>query len=364
MGNIFNYITKYGNKTISEMEFNEIDAAIISMIPCVDFVGILDDSGTETTLSVALERFLMLKDLRKYGRNGILSKDIIRLCKKIKDTLRYRNILLKNYVYIVTYEEQFGALTLLLPNKQKIIAYEGTDHNLVGWEEDFAMFYKFPVPAQVDALKYIKKNVKLFDKNVIVLGHSKGGNLSMTAAAFSPWYVRMKIDKVYNFDGLGFRLKEVNSRKYKNMERKLEYLIPHYSLFGVLLRHNKPAKVVKGTRKDIMAHSVFNWEVKGTEFVLESLSSLSKNLSRSTITWLEMHSDEEREHIVRDVFDYIRNAKITYIGDVTKLKNIVTLIRSIDELDDDTKMWLKHFVKYNVDYHLSNLKDDEKEKNT
>jgi hypothetical protein len=168
----------------------------------------------------------------------------------------------------------------------------------------------------------------------------------------------MKISSVYNFDGPGFRLKEVSSRKYKSMEKKLEYLIPHYSLFGVLLRHNKPAKVVKGTRKDIMAHSVFNWEIKGTSFVQETLSSLSRNLSRSTIMWLELHDDEEREHIVRDVFDYIKNAKITYLGDVTKLKNIITLIRSIDELDDDTKMWLKHFLKYNVDYHLNNLKEE------
>ena len=358
MGNIFNYITKYGNKTLSELEFNEIDAAILSMIPYVDFVGILDDSGIETTMSVALEKFLMLKDLRKYGKTGIFNKDIIRLCKSIKDTLRYRNILLKNYVYIVTHEEQFGALTLIMPNKQKIIAFEGTDHNMVGWEEDFAMFYKFPVPADIDAVKYVKSNIKLFDKNVIVLGHSKGGHLSMSASAFAPWYIRMKISSVYNFDGPGFRLKEVSSRKYKSMEKKLEYLIPHYSLFGVLLRHNKPAKVVKGTRKDIMAHSVFNWEIKGTSFVQETLSSLSRNLSRSTIMWLELHDDFEREHIVRDVFDYIKNAKITYLGDVTKLRNIITLIRSIDELDDDTKMWLKHFLKYNVDYHLNNLKEE------
>ena len=358
MGNIFNYISKYGNKTLSEMEFNEVDAAILAKIPYVDFVGILDNSGVETTMNVALEKFLMMKDLRKFGKIGIFNKDIIRLCRSIKDSLRYRNIILKNYIYIVTQEEQFGALTMLLPNKRKVIAFEGTDHNLVGWEEDFAMFYKFPVPAHIDALKYVKNNIKVFDNKVIVLGHSKGGHLSMMVAAFSPWYIRMKIDKVYNFDGPGFRLKEVKSRKYRRMERKLEYLIPHYSFFGLLLRHNKPAKVIKSTRKDITAHSMFNWEIKGNRFVMEPLSSISKNLSRSTIMWLEMHDDESREHIVKDIFDYIKSAKITYIGDVTKLKNIVALIRSIDELDDDTKMWIKHFVKFNVDYHLNNLKDD------
>lgn len=358
MGNIYNYITKYSNKTFTEMEFNEVDAAILSAIPYVDFVGILENNGVETTVSVALEKFLMMKDLRKYGRTGIFNKDIIRLCRSIKVSLRYRNILLSNYVYIVTQEEQFGALTMKLPNNQKIIAYEGTDHNLVGWEEDFAMFYKYPVPADVDAIKYIKHNVKLFDKDVIVLGHSKGGHLAMTASAFSPWYIRMKIKKVYNFDGPGYRLREVTSRKYKNMEKKLEYIIPHYSFFGLLLRHNNPAKVVKSSRKDIIAHSIFTWEVKQNRFVVEPLSALSKNLSRSIIMWLEMHDDEQREAIVKDVFDLIKKSRITYIGDVAKIKNIVTLIKNLDELDDDTKILLKHFVKFNVDYHLNNLKDD------
>lgn len=358
MSNIYGYIGKYGNKTFDDVEFNEIDAAILSNIPYIDFVGILDNSGDETTISVALEKFLIMKDLRKFGKTGIFNKEIIKLCRLIKDTLRYRNIVLKNYVYIINSEEQFGAITMLLPNKYKIIAYEGTDHNLVGWEEDFAMFYKYPVPADLDAIKYVKNNVSLFDKNVILLGHSKGGHLAMTAGAFSPWYIRMKVNKIYNFDGPGFRLKEVSSRLYKKMEKKLEYIIPHYSFFGLLLRHGKPAKVVKSSRKDIMAHSLYTWEVKGRGFVVEPLSALSKNLSRSTIMWLEMHDDESREYIVKDVFDYIKKSKINYIGDVRKLSNIITLMKNLDELDDDTRMWLKHFVKYNINFHLDHLKDD------
>lgn len=358
MGNIYKYINRYSNKTFDEVEFNEVDAAILANIPYIDFVGILDNSGDETTISVAIEKFLMMKDLRRFGRTGIFNKDILKLCREIKDSLRYRNIILKNYVYILNSEEQFGAITMLLPNKYKIIAFEGTDHNLVGWEEDFAMFYKYPVPADLDAIKYAKNNINLFDKKVIVLGHSKGGHLAMTAGAFSPWYIRMKISKIYNFDGPGFRLREVTSKLYKKMERKLEYIIPHYSFFGLLLRHGNPAKVVKSSRKDIMAHSLFTWEVKGRGFVVEPLSALSKNLSRSTIMWLEMHDDESRENIVNDVFDYIKKSKIHYIGDVRKLSNIITLMKNLDELDDDTKMWLKHFVRYNVNFHFEHLKDD------
>ena len=133
------------------------------------------------------------------------------LLNQYEDKIRYRNISLSNYVYDVTFEKQFSALTFKLPTGEKVIAFEGTDNNLVGWEEDFAMIYKFPVPADKDAISYINENVSLFDKSVIVVGHSKGGHLAMTAAAFSHWYVKLKIKSVYNLDGPGFRYNEINS---------------------------------------------------------------------------------------------------------------------------------------------------------
>ena len=359
MGSIYTYINKYGNKTFDEVEFNEVDASMLSALAYVPYKGIVGNKdGKQVTLGEALEKFLKKVDAKTFVKKGFLNRDLLRMCRMIKDEIRYRNIILQNYVYILNHEEQFGAITMILPDKTKILAFEGTDHNLVAWEEDFAMFYKFPVPADIDALKYAKENISLFDKKVITLGHSKGGHLAMTVTAFSPWYIRMKIDKVYNIDGPGYRLKEVTSRKHRNMEKKLEYIIPNYSFFGLLLRHNKPAKVIKGNRKDIVAHSMYTWEVRGTQFVVEPLSTLSKNLSRSIIMWLEMHDDEQREAIVKDVFDYIKKSGIGYIGDVVKLKNMFNLFKNMDELDDETKVMLKHFVKFNVSYHFQNLKDD------
>ena len=75
MANIYSYISRYGNKTFDDVEFNEVDAAILCNIPYVDFVGILDNSGDETTISVALEKFLMMKDffpVRSEARKGCL----------------------------------------------------------------------------------------------------------------------------------------------------------------------------------------------------------------------------------------------------------------------------------------------------
>ena len=142
------------------------------------------------------------------------------------------------------------------------------------------------------------------------------------------------------------------------MSKNLEYIVPNYSLFGLLLRHPDKIKVIKATKKDITAHSMFNWVINQDRLMLESLSRVSRNLDQSIVMWLEQHDDVERKKVVTDVFQYFRNNGIETIMDLTKFKNIINLIKNLDNLDDETKYLLNHFIKYNFDYHLANKKDD------
>ena len=57
------------------------------------------------------------------------------------------------------------------------------------------------------------------------------------------------------------------------------------------------------------------------------------------------------------VKDYMTKNVISVSPD-TPTEDIITLMKNLDELDDDTKMWLKHFIKYNVTFHFDHLKDD------
>ena len=355
---LIDYVKGNGDLTFFEDKFNEVDAAVLSAITYVDFNVVFKDGIEELLLGSALEIFLNKCDLKVFAKNGFVQKDILKLVRIIKDKIRYRNIIISNYVYDVTFDKQFSALTMKLPTKEKVIAYEGTDHNLVGWEEDFAMLYKFPVPADVDAIAYINKNVSFWDRNVIVLGHSKGGHLAMTAATFCKWYVGLKIKEVYNFDGPGFRYNEIESRKFKRMSKKLKYIVPNYSLFGLLLRHPENIRTIKSTRKDILAHSVFTWEISENQFLDEPLSRISRNLDKSIVMWLEQHDDEQREKVVKDVFECFRKSGVKNLSDVTKFKVFIALLKNLDDLDESSKKLLNNFIRYNLDYHMANKKDD------
>lgn len=356
MISLIDYVKANGDYTFFEKKFNEVDAVLMSAIVYVNFSNIIKD--VEVSLGDALEKYLKVTDRKTIIKLDFIQKDIYKLVKVIKDKIRYRGILLSNYVYDVTYNKQFCAITMKLPTGEKLIVYEGTDHNLVGWEEDFTMLYQFPVPADTDAINYLNDNVSIWDKNVIVLGHSKGGHLAMTAATFCKWYKKFAIKKVYNFDGPGFRYDEFNSKKFERMTKKLEYIIPNYSIFGLLLRHPEEVKVVKTTKKDIMAHSMFNWLVEEENFVFDRLSRISRNLDKSIIMWLEQHDDEERKKVVTDVFKYLKDNGIEKITDMVKLKNVFTLIKNLDDLDKGTKDLLSHFIKYNIDYHVANKNDE------
>lgn len=45
-------------------------------------------------------------------------------------------------------EEQFAAMTFILPDGSSYVAFRGTDSTIVGWKEDFNMTFLNPVPAQ------------------------------------------------------------------------------------------------------------------------------------------------------------------------------------------------------------------------
>ncbi len=357
MTNIMDYVKKYGDISFDEEEFNEVDAAILSLISYIDFSGIIGMNKKGQYLRNALDYFLTYYDLKSFAKKGVARKDIIKLCRLIKDKARYKDILLYNYVYKLGFDEQFGAITMKLPNKTVIINYEGTDHNLVGWEEDFAMCYRNLVPSERDAIKYINKSVSLFDKEVIVLGHSKGGHLSMVAGMGAILPIRIKIKKIYNFDGPGLRKEIIKSHKYKRIKDRLNYIVPNHSIVGLILRHDDNIKVVKSVKKDLSAHSIFNWEVLDYAFKDAVLSRLSKNLDSSIVMWLDSHEDCEREKIGKAIFEFLRKNGLNDVSNLIKIRTLFMLLKNSKELDNETKKVLGNFIKFNVDYMKQNKKE-------
>lgn len=360
MANLFDYIKEYGTKTFDEVPFNEVDNLILCSLSYVDIKKYMPKKRfSEITLKEVGNLYFNKFKKRRY-KNDIIALDKgIKTFRSIRNTKRFRNIKLYNYIYKANKNKQFCAMTIKLKDDLTYVLYEGTDHLISGWEEDFKMSYMFPVPAQKDAIRYLNRTIRKKDYNIIVGGHSKGGNLALVASMYAHNYIRKRIRKIYNNDGPGLRDKQFLSERYKNISYKLINIIPNYSIVGLLLRHDD-FKIVKSPRITILSHDLTTWEVKDTNLLETKLSAFSQKFDLYMKEFLEKHSDYELKKYVKALFDILRKLNIDNLEDIKayKLKNMKKIVKEAQNLDSDTKEILIEFANF----MLKNYSEDAKEK--
>ena len=354
MANLFNYIKQYGGKSFNEEPFNEVDNLIFSSLPYLDFKNIVNENKNYMKLQEVGKKFLnkyKYVDVIKYG---VAQKESYNILKRIYNSKRYKNILVYGYQYVGDKEKQFCAMTFKEKKEFIYISFEGTDHLLSGWKEDFDMCYKFPVKSQQYAINYLNEIISLKDKNIIIGGHSKGGNLALVSSMFCSPLVRYKIKKIYNNDGQGLRDNEYESKKYKNIKNKLIHIIPNYSLIGLLLKHSDNYKVVKSSRRDLMAHSLLSWQIKDNKLIETELSEISKKIDKSITLWLDKHDEIKRKKMISTIFKALENSGIYNLYDLKDVKTAIKVIKNLSNIDKETKKLILDFLEFNLTYILNN----------
>lgn len=345
MKNILNYVEEYGDIDFKNKKFNDIDNLVFSSLTYLDFTNTNINNG-KYTLEIIGKEYLEKNSYQEIRKLGIAQKDAYLLLKFIITKKRYKDLIISDYVYKTDTDIQFSAITYHISKFLKCIYFEGTDELVSGWKEDGQLACLFPIPSHVEAINYVNKHIKLLGPNVIIGGHSKGGNLALVAAMYLEKSKYLKVKKVYNNDGPGLRKKEFESKEYQKVKKKYIHLVPHASIVGVLLR-NDSYYVIKSSRNNIFAHAISTWQVENDTLVPSQLSAKSKRVEKSIISWLDMHSDEERCKIIEAIFKVLEDANITNINTAVNAQNIIKIIHSIKNIDDQTKDLLKDLLLYN-----------------
>ena len=343
--NCLDYLKKYKDISFKDKEFNEIDASIFSLITYLTF------KNENNSLKNHIDYFLENTDKKIFFKKGYKNKDLWNMALLLVNSKRYKDIDVSDVMSRTTLNEQFKAISFRF-NNSLVIAYEGTDETLIGWEEDMALSYTFPVRAEIDAINYINRIIRLKDKKVYVVGHSKGGHLALVASMYANFINRFKIKNIYSFDGPGLIEKELNSFRYKMIENKFKHYIPEYSFIGILLKH-KDAYIVRSKRKDFKCHVLFTWDIEEDMFVRGTISKRSLNLYNNLNEWLDNHNEYEREIISKQLFNTFRSLGLTYYNDLKKFNNIVKIIVKSKDLDKHTKKLLNSLAKYILDSFIN-----------
>ena len=341
MNNLFKYIKKYGNLTFSEKTVTDVDILIFSQISYLNYTDAFKNIN-EIKLSDLWKKTKKIND----RVSGFAPKKAFKIMEDLCTKKRYMDLILKNYVYYLSDDIQFGALSICGVDDNVYVVFEGTDDTVSGWKEDFELAYIYPTGSQKLAAKYLNETIKLFGPNIIVCGHSKGGNLALVGSMNTSFLKKRKIKKIYSFDGPGLKDEEFRSLNYMLIKNKLINIIPNASLVGVILNQEN-VTVIKSMGIGIFQHAATTWIVNDDKFELAKQDKLSEKLDISISRWLSKHDYKERKEIVEGIFSIFENAGMKKISDIkiNNLENVHKIIKLSKNMSKETKDVINNSMK-------------------
>ena len=352
---IFDYIKKYGNYSFEEKEFTEVDCVIFSFLGYADMEGILTKTSKMTINEVAQK---LLELHRNKQKNIIATREAIKLFIAMKDTIRYKDCLIYHYDYIGNFDLQFGVFSIEYQKNKVFVTFEGTDQLFSGWIEDFMLSCEFPTISHKKAINYLNKYYTFSNKELIVGGHSKGGNLALVASMYANFIVRSKIKFICNADGPGLLDKQFYSSKYRDISDKYVHIIPESSYIGLFLNHDHD-KIIKASNKGVLSHAANFWVVDDDQFVPSVLNPMSQKLDVRLRDWLNKYNDKDKFNFVSNLDMLLRRANVSSALElVSKNTKLFRLLRETNDIDEDTKKQLNELLSIVIDCFKATKKEE------
>ena len=304
---LFDYLKWRNDVSLRAAPFNEIDNVILSYLAYADFGELLQEEKRRVSIETCLKRFCKKHDLANVRESKLFIERAPLLLEDMVRGARFRGTKVVHFREVFDKEkvQQFAALVFLLPDGTRYVSFRGTDLSITGWKEDFLMSFTAETEGAKEAVSYLNEVAACVEGDLIIGGHSKGGNFAMFAAAFCDDAVKERILKVYNNDGPGFREEIVRSAAYRELLPKITNIVPQTSIIGRLLSNEAAHTVVKSTAAGIFQHDVTTWEVTKDKFVRAEPDAFSDFVEKSLGTWLETMDDEARKSLVETVFSMI-----------------------------------------------------------
>ena len=304
---LMDYLKWRNDVSLRAAPFNEIDNVILSYLAYADFGELLQEEKRRVSIETCWKRFCKKHDLANVRESKLFIERVPLLLEDMVRGARFRGTKVVYFREVFDKEkvQQFAALVFLLPDGTKYVSFRGTDLSITGWKEDFLMSFTAETEGAKEAVSYLNEVAACVEGDLILGGHSKGGNFAMFAAAFCDDAVKERILKVYNNDGPGFREEIVRSAAYRELLPKITNIVPQTSIIGRLLSNEAAHTVVKSTAAGIFQHDVTTWEVTKDKFVRAEPDAFSDFVEKSLGTWLETMDDEARKSLVETVFSMI-----------------------------------------------------------
>ena len=300
---------------MGEGPVSDVDLVILSELSYLDYNSVyLQGDKMEYR---PLKDILNSTDEGELGKHSLNYKNDLKLLRKACEGERFSEVGVGGFLNEADRETQIAAVIFRLSSGQEAVAFRGTDSRVAGWKEDFEMVYKMPVRAQERAVSYINQVGEYLGDKFVVAGHSKGGNLAVYAAMACDKGIRDKIGRVCSFDGPGFKYDVYDSEGFKDIEGRLDVIVPRQSIVGLLLNVIKPYRVVESWKVGAGQHDMLSWKVKDEELSFaKDIGAGAARADEALDRWIGSMSDGEKERLGGLIFSILDADKYETIIDI------------------------------------------------
>jgi len=365
MKNMLDYIKEFGHVSFEERAFSEIDALVLTELEYLPLEKVVpsDENG---------ENFVTVKEIAEYMQEHkqelfdenpmMITQERHEVSQVIADAPRFQSLKFFGVVSVWDKDttKQFAAVTVEVEPSVRLVIFRGTDDTLIGWKEDFLMTYSPLVAAQTDAKEYLAKQASLFDGDLMVSGHSKGGNLAIYAAATQEEDVQLRIVDIFCFDSPGLYRSVLETKGYQNIVPLAMRYIPQDSLVGLMLESEVPYVIVKSNATGAMQHSAMTWEIEDGQFIkMEKLTKNSQLNDQTLKKWTESVSDEELELFWNVFFELLFSVGIDTVNDLYGqfMHYVQEFLKAAGDMDEEKRELLTRIALLLVSTRFEVWKD-------
>ena len=354
MANAQDYVAWRGDLSFSAAPWNEIDGLLIAIFSYLDFHGGMDPRGW------TLEELKRIELLQEGTSPSFPARK--EMFEAMAESVRFGGCRM-HHALSLTDERiamQFSAVCVEMPDDTTCVVFRGTDNTIVGWREDFNMAFSTRVPAQEAAAIYLARAAELTDRPLRLVGHSKGGNLAVYAAACAAPQLQDRIESIWCYDGPGMNREMSRSEGYLRIRDRIHSYVPQTSIIGMLMDYYEPYTVVRSTASGLSQHEPVSWQIYGPRF--ETLEQLDRTalVVRDTLHDLLKNSEpEQRAAFVDAMFGWVETTKATKMSDLTgeKIRSMLTMVGNRKEVEPEARRVFSRLLAQAVTLGFGNMID-------
>lgn len=346
--NIITYVLTE-HRSFDERSFNEVDSTILSWLSYLCIPAELQGQ-TMSAEGLPITELYRTEHFRTMTERTLCREESIVLLASVCASPRFRNIKIRNYVAELDKleEQQFAAMCYVLNDSVMYVAFRGTDTTVIGWKEDFNMVLDGPIPSQRDAVDYLNLVASRWHGDLMVGGHSKGGNLAVYAAIGCRSIIQEQIRQVFSHDGPGFPEEEIEALNLAPIQSRILKTLPQASLIGFLFRQECDYMVIHSTSHGFGQHSPFTWTVENGSFqVLEHVKSTSRILDGAVNEWVSKLTIDERRQVIESIFQVIESTGEDNFQTLSSnlRENVPTMLSAARDMDRSTRRFILRILR-------------------